>query len=61
MTILAFAYIPIHSRGCFCGSYVNQAAYQQGAGLVRTFAKLAKCDKAMAEDNFLVHSFVRQM
>ena len=35
-----------------CSTYVNQAASQSGAGLVRTFAKLAQCDKAMAEDNF---------
>ena len=36
-----------------CNSHVTQAASQQGADLVRTFAKLAKCDKDMAEDNFL--------
>ena len=36
-----------------CGPLVSQAASQSGAGLVRTFAKLAQCDKAMAEDNFL--------
>ena len=36
-----------------CTTYVNQAASQKGATLVRTFGKLAKCDKNMAEDNFL--------
>ncbi len=36
-----------------CGKYVTQAASQEGAALVRTFAKLAQCDKDMAEDNFL--------
>lgn len=36
-----------------CDAYVYQAASQKGAGLVRTFAKLAQCDKTMAEDNFL--------
>ena len=36
-----------------CDTYVNQAATQEGAALVRTFAKLARCDKNMAEDNFL--------
>ena len=55
MTILAFLASTFLStaEAASCGSYVNQAASQQGAGLVRTFAKLAKCDKAMAEDNFL--------
>ena len=36
-----------------CDEYVNQAANQEGAALVRTFASLARCDKSMAEDNFL--------
>ena len=36
-----------------CTTYVNQAASQKGATLVRTFSRLAKCDKNMAEDNFL--------
>ena len=36
-----------------CDPYVNQAASQEGATLVRTFAKLAHCDKKMAEENFL--------
>lgn len=55
MTILAFLASTLLStaEAASCGSYVNQAASQKGAGLVRTFAKLAKCDKAMAEDNFL--------
>jgi hypothetical protein len=37
-----------------CDSYVTKASKQSGADLVRTFDKLAKCDKAIAEDNFLV-------
>ena len=37
-----------------CDKYVNQAANQDGAALVRTFASLARCDKKMAEDNFLI-------
>lgn len=36
-----------------CDAYVNKAATQEGAALVRTFAQLARCDKNMAEDNFL--------
>jgi hypothetical protein len=55
MTILAFLASTFLStaEAASCGSYVTQAASQEGAGLVRTFAKLAKCDKTMAEDNFL--------
>ena len=55
MTILALlaSTFLTTAEAASCGSYVNQAASQQGAGLVRTFAKLAKCDKTMAEDNFL--------
>lgn len=36
-----------------CDIHVNEAASQEGAALVRTFAKLARCDKNMAEENFL--------
>mgnify|MGYP006092935669 CR=1 FL=1 len=36
-----------------CDAYVNQAASQSGATLVKTFAKLTRCDKKMAEENFL--------
>jgi hypothetical protein len=37
-----------------CDSYVTKASKVSGADLVRTFSKLANCDKTMAEDNFLV-------
>lgn len=38
---------------CGASKLVAQAASQHGAELVRTFATLARCDKAVAEDNFL--------
>jgi hypothetical protein len=55
MTLLAFLASTFLStaEADSCGKYVTQAASQEGAGLVRTFAQLAQCDKAMAEDNFL--------
>ena len=55
MTLLAFLASTFLStaEAASCKSHVTQAASQSGATLVRTFGKLAKCDKAMAEDNFL--------
>jgi len=35
-----------------CSAYVTQGANQKGAELVRTFSKLAACDKDMANENF---------